>query len=245
MGKIPPFVKVSGYSVLYNDTGTFNLYVPEKHFELNVAKYNGDYISLLGIVNYAIEKNGKLGKLHRFYLPTVFECKPSEVEKIRGIKLTKNTDKQDYRVLKFVKNDPIIVSTKTIQDISNVELLINLFIITGNIPNTIPYDKLQDYIIDNMDFNGNNYKVNLQLWGFIISELCRNPNDLTKPFRTSKSNDMNNYKSISIKDLSRMDSPYSAISSENFDESIVNATLSEKESTSPLEKLLTNDYGND
>ena len=57
-----------------------------------------------------------------------------------------------------------------------------------------------------------------------------------------KSTNMHGYKSISVKDISRMDSPYSALSSENFDDSIVRATLSQNESDSPLEKILTNEF---
>ena len=144
--------------------------------------------------------------------------------------------------MKFTKGDPIIVSTKVAQEIENVESLINQFIITGNIPNTIPYDELQYYFIDNMEMNGNSYNLNLQMWGFIISEICRNPNDPTKSFRSMKSTNMYGYKSISVKDISRMDSPYSALSSENFDDSIVRATLSQNESDSPLEKILTNEF---
>ena len=40
-----------------------------------------------------------------------------------------------------------------------------------------------------------------------------------------------------------MDSPYSAINTENFDVSAVKATLTDKESTSPLEKIMTGDFG--
>lgn len=243
MYTIPKFVKVSGDSVLYDDSGTFNLYVPERYFELKAAKYAGDIIELIGIANYAIEKNGKLGSLHEFYIPTVFSTKPHDVEKLKGVRLTKDTPKEDYRVLKYIKGDTIIVSTKVPQDIEYVELLLKMFIITGDIPNTIPYDKIQNIIIENMDINGNNYKVTLQLWGIIISEICRSASNQEIPFRLSKSNNMHAYKSISIKDVSRMDSPYAAINTENFDVSMVRATLSDKESTSPLEKILTGDFG--
>lgn len=243
MYTIPKFVKVSGDSVLYDDSGTFNLYVPERYFELKAAKYAGDIIELIGIANYAIEKNGKLGSLHEFYIPTVFSTKPHDVEKLKGVRLTKDTPKGDYRVLKYIKGDTIIVSTKVPQDIEYVELLLKMFIITGDIPNTIPYDKIQNIIIENMDINGNNYKVTLQLWGIIISEICRSASNQEIPFRLSKSNNMHAYKSISIKDVSRMDSPYAAINTENFDISMVRAALSDKESTSPLEKILTGDFG--
>ena len=243
MYKIPNFVKVSNDSVIYNDSGTLNLYVPERYFELSAAKYAGSYINLLGICNYAIEKDGKLGTLHDFYIPTVFTTKPHDVEKLKDIHLTKDTPKSDYRVLKYIKGDQIIVNTRVPQDIGNVELLLKMFIITGDIPNTISYDKIQDMIIENMDINGNNYKVTLQLWGLIISEICRAKNNLEIPYRLSKSNNLHEYTSISVKEVSRMDSPYSAINTENFDVSAVKATLSDKESSSPLEKIMTGDFG--
>ena len=150
MDKIPLFVKRSGESILYNDDGEFRFYVPEKQFDLKVAKSVGDYISLLGIIPYSIEKNNKKGTLKQFNQPTRFLTKPYEIEKIRGVKLLSTSKKQDYRILKYKKNDPIIVSTKVPQEIENVEILMNLFVITGNIPNSIPYDTIQNYFIDNM-----------------------------------------------------------------------------------------------
>ena len=240
---IPKFVKVVKDSVLYDGDGFFNLYVPDKHFDLKIARYMGEYIELLGVVDYAIEdKNGKLGKLHRFYIPTMFTCKPHDVVKLTSIRLTKNTKPQDYRVLKFTKGDPIIVSTKVPRGVSNMEALVNLFIITGNINPNIPYDQLQNIMIDNAKANGASYDMTMQIWGIVISEICRDPSDHTKSFRTSGIKDMNGYESISVKTISQMDSPFSALSSENFDDSIVRAMLSENESKSPLEGLLTNDF---
>lgn len=242
MDKIPLFVKRSGESILYNDDGEFRFYVPEKQFDLKVAKSVGDYISLLGIIPYSIEKNNKKGTLKQFNQPTRFLTKPYEIEKIRGVKLLSTSKKQDYRILKYKKNDPIIVSTKVPQEIENVEILMNLFVITGNIPNSIPYDTIQNYFIDNMRMNGNSYNISLSMFGIIISELCRDPNNINTSFRLSGSKDMSNYQSISIKDVSKMISPYSAITSENFDDSVVHSILAkDKDVYSPLEKILMND----
>ena len=88
--------------------------------------------------------------------------------------------------MKYKKNDPIIVSTKVPQEIENVEILMNLFVITGNIPNSIPYDTIQNYFIDNMRMNGNSYNISLSMFGIIISELCRDPNNINTSFRLSK-----------------------------------------------------------
>ena len=51
-----------------------------------------------------------------------------DVEKLKDIHLTKDSPKEDYRVLKYIKDDPIIVSTRVPQDISYVEYHINLCI---------------------------------------------------------------------------------------------------------------------
>jgi hypothetical protein len=89
-----------------------------------------------------------------------------------------------------------------------------------------------------MELSGNSYGISLQLFGFIESELCRSTKDINIPFRLSGSKDMNDYQSIGVKDVSKMISSYSAITSENIDDSIVHAAMNDKEVNSPLEKVL-------
>jgi hypothetical protein len=145
---------------------------------------------------------------------------------------------QDYRLLKYKKDDIIVVSIKVPQDITNVEDFYQLFLITGNIPTTIPYDKLQDYFMEAIRLNGSKYGVSLQMFGFMISELCRSPKDLSVPFRLSKEKDMTNYKPVSIKAIPKIISSYSAITSENWDEAVVNAIINKNTRNIPLEKIL-------
>lgn len=240
---MPAYLKKRDDTVFYNGDGTMEIFVPEKQFDLNIAKFNGDFISLIGVVNYCTkDKNGKRSKLHTINCPTRFSCKPRSTRKIRDIKLIKTSNAQDYRILEFVNGDPVIVSTKVPQEIENVENLINLFLITGNIPNTIPYDKIQDYIMNNISMNGNSYNLNLQEWGVIISEICRSTKDPATPYRLSGTKDLHNYQSISIKEISKMASPFAAIQSENFDDSVVHAITSKTDSKSPLEKIFMNGF---
>jgi hypothetical protein len=94
-----------------------------------------------------------------------------------------------------------------------------------------------------MELNGSSYELNMQLFGIMVSESCRDPKDLTKPFRLSKSNNMTDYAQVSIKSLPNYQSPYVAITSENFDESLMaSVLLSDKNEsdlpTTPLEKVL-------
>nr|DAJ30967.1 MAG TPA: hypothetical protein [Caudoviricetes sp.]DAS08428.1 MAG TPA: hypothetical protein [Caudoviricetes sp.] len=240
---LPAYFRKSNDSLFYDGNGTLKVYVPEKQFDLNIAKIHGDFIDILGIVPYAIEdKNGKMSKLHKINYPTVFTTKPSSIEKLVNVTLTKESKPQDYRVLNFVNGSPLVVSLKVPQDSNYIKALLNLFIITGNIPNTIAYDRLHEYLDRNVRINGSKYGISMQLWGVIFSELCRSKKDVDIPFRLSKDTDMYNYNSISVKEVSKILSSFAAIQSENFDDSVIHAMLTDNESNSPLEKILMNGF---
>ena len=237
---IPNFLKKEGDSLLFNnDKGEFVFYVPEIYFERKNALIIGEFVNLIGILDYAIfDDKGKHSGLKPFRFPTVFLSKPGAIEKLKDVKLTTTSSKQDYRLLKYKKGDQIVVSTKVPQMITNAEEFYGLFL-GGKLPTTIPYDKLHEYFIENIELNGANYGVTTQLFGIVVSEICRDSSDLSKPFRLAKSRSMYEYTPINIKDCPNYVSPYVAITSENWDESMVNAILNDNPKYSPMEKLLT------
>jgi hypothetical protein len=159
--------------------------------------------------------------------------------KMKDIKLTKYTESQDYRFLKFHKGDEVVTSVKVPQDVDNVELLMQLFT-SGHIPTTISYDIMYEYFIESMRLNGGNFGMTSQQFGFLVSEICRDPKDLSKPFRLSKSKDMYGYKCINIRQVPKFVSPYTAITSENWDEAVVSAVLNDKTAEVPQEKIIMN-----
>ena len=238
--KLPPFLKRHNDSILYNGDGEFYFYIPEKMFDLNIAKYEGEIISTLGIMSYAMkDAKGKMSTLRQFNYPTRFSTKPYKIEKLKGIKLIKQSKPGDYRVLYYKKNDPIIVNVYLEENIDNAEDLIRLFIMAGSIDNTIPYDTIQNYFVDNLKYNGGSYGITLQLFGVILSELCRSTKDESKPFRLAKTDDMHDYQAISIMAIPRLVSAYSAIASNNFNQAMVYASLNKKQVEIPLERVLT------
>lgn len=240
MATLPEYIYQKNDSIIFRGDGEFFFYVPEKFFELNVASYVGEYISLLGILTYAVKIGKRTIGPKQFNYPTRFMTKPYKVNKLKGVRLIKEDKKQDYRVLCYKSGDEIIHEIRVPQAIENVESFIKLFVIGGYIPNTIPYDKLQNYFLENIAYNGYDYNIALQMLGIVISEICRDRKDINKPFRLSGSSDMNAYTPIGIKTVARLISPYSAITSENFDESIVFASLNNnKEVPIPLERVLT------
>lgn len=235
--KIPNFLKRDGNKLLFNGEGQFIFYVPEMYFDRNCAIVIGDVVNIIGILDYTIlDKNGKNNGLHLFRFPTVFLTKPSEMEKVKDVQLTKHTEKQDYRLLKYSKGDEIVVSVKVPQIVDNAEQFYQMFT-SGKLPTTIPYDKLYEYFPENMKLNGNDYGLNLQLFGIICSELCRDQNNLKKLFRHTDIKDMTSYRSISIKEAPKQVSPFVAITSENWNESLINAINNTDAKYSPLETL--------
>lgn len=233
-----------------------------------IASIRGEECDLLGICNYTIfDKNGKNNGLHPFTFPTLFTTAPYLIEKRKGLQLktilkesydsemddygietfdtnadpdTSDLEEEsaDYRILRYKKGDKIIVNTHVPKSIDNVEIFFRLFLITAKFPTTIPYDRLHEYWIKNAELNGFSYNLNMQMFGLIVSEVARSKNDITKPFRLSKSTDMNGYKPISLKLTPKFVSPFVSITSENFDQSLMGAITTENKNSSPLEKIL-------
>lgn len=236
---LPNFLKRDGESILFNADGEFVFYVPEVFFESKYAVAEGEFISVLGILQYQLfDSNGKaIGKMKEFKLPSTFITKPCDIDKVKDADLGDGR-KLDVRVLKYHKGDQIIVSTKIPQLTSNIESFFKLFI-SGKQPKFIPYNEIQNYYLEAAQINGMNYGVTTQLLGVVISELYRDPSDLSKPYRLSKDFNNKNYEPINILEVPKYISPYTAFTSQNFDDAIVSAATNKNDTYSPLEKLLT------
>ena len=240
---LPSFLKRDGDSILFNnEDGFFAFYVPELYFgkNKNLAVITGDYINIFGILDYAIcDGEGKWSELKPFKFPTVFLTQPREIEKIKNVKLTSYIEPQDYRVLKYFKDDAIIMSTKVPQDTQFIEDFYNLFLF-GHLPTTIRYDEMQNYFIENITLNGGKYgNIPTQLIGVVISEMCRDPKDFSKPFRLGDMRDMTDYYAASIKEIPKLVSPFVSLTSENWDEGVMNAISMDQSKESPLETIFT------
>lgn len=237
--ELPSFLKIKDQSFLFKDEGTFKFYIPEKYFTTKLAELNGEFVKLFGICTYAIfDKNDKpIGGLHDFNYPVSFLTKPDDIEIVKGLVLTKNTDKEDYRILKYYKDGVIVVNYEISEDAGNLDTFYRA-LQYGNIPNTVPYDKLQDYFLKNIQLTGNGYDVSLQLIGVVFSELCRSSKSTDTPFRLSKTNDMTDYRMCNIREIPRNVSPFTALTSETWDEAVINSIITKSNKESPLEKIM-------
>lgn len=251
--QLPPFLDLVGNSLVFNqENKEFVFAVPEVFFNSGttknpIAEINGAYVSMIGLCNwYIVDSNGKKSESKLFNFPTMFLCKPYKIEKVKGINIMDSDDESqnnDYRLLHFKKGDEVVHHIRVPQLVDNVELFYKLFVITGKIPTSIPYDKLWELFIESANLNGINYGINYQLFGVVTAALCRDPKDISRPFRMTKMNNMNQYKPLSIKLVPNYISPFTAIGSEGFDESLRSAIMMKDRSEedipySPLEKNL-------
>ena len=247
--EVPNFLKLEDDSLVFNlDNKEFVYYVPENFFndktKRPIAEIVGEDVSMIGLCNYAIiDSNGKPGPIKNFRFPTMMLCTPYEIEKVKNYKLG-NSEPSDYRILHFAKGDKVVKQIRVPQIIDNAEMFFKLVVVTSKMPETIPYDDIWELFIENASLNGFNYGLHSQLFGIIVSELCRDPKDFKKAYRlTNQSNKPTGYKTISIKYLPKFVSPYVSLTSENFDEALrssilMSDTKEEDIPYSPLEKVV-------
>lgn len=245
--KLPRFLSLRGNSLIYNEPNkTFVFYVPENYFKntskISIAEIYGQYVSMIGLCNWAIiDENGKRSDLKPFNFPTMMLCKPSTIEKVKNLQLD-NTEPSDYRLLKFKQNDEVVSQIEVPQLLDNVEMVFKMAVITGKIPTTIPYDKLWEVLVTSASLNGFSFNVSVQLFGVLFSGICRDTKDISKMFKETSMKNMNDYRPINVNMVPKYISPYTAITSENWDDAVRAAVImKDKENIpySPLEKIVT------
>ena len=246
--KVPSFLKFENNSLLFNlDDSEFIFYIDESFFNDTtknpIAEIDGEYVTSIGLCAWSIvDKNGKTSKPKLFRFPTMFMCKPYTIEKVKGLTLL-NDEPSDYRLLRFKKGDQVISQTIVPKLMNNVELFYKMAVISSKIPKLVSYEDGWKLFLENMELNGKSYGLSAQLFGILWAALCRDPKDISKPFRFSNNENMNAYKLISIKLVPKFISPYTSIVSEGWDESLMSAVMmsdqdEDKIQTTPLEKIV-------
>ena len=248
--KLPNFLKQDGYTIKYdvNDGSELVYYIPEDFFNSNtknpIAQIEGEYVSFLGLCLWGIvDKNGKVGQLKLLKIPTIFNCKPYTIDTIKEEKLAVSNSYEDYRILRFRYGDEVISNIRTEKNVDYAELLFKVIVFTAKVPTLISYEDVWKLFLENAEMTGINYGLNIQLYCMLTSIICRNPNDVSQPFRYTSMKDMHDYKPISIRSVPKYISPFTAITSENFDEGVRSSILLSKMPEedipySPLEKVL-------
>lgn len=246
---LPNWMRLKDDSLYYIGTGEFIFYVPESFFEHGHAIIEGEIIHTIGILNWVIIKDGEDPtkcslKSKPFTWPTAISTRPGSIEKAKGLKIVESQKAQDFRILRYTNNndDQILTTIHNVQDIVNVEKCMSIFETTGKIPPGISYYDLYKYYIEPMRLNGSDYGITAQEFGILYSEICRSPHDYSVPFRLTKDLDKDpySYVSVSAKQISKLVSPFTSITTENWDKAVISsAIIDEKDiKDTPMERIM-------
>lgn len=224
------------------------VYLPKFYFEKGIATTKGVEIETLGIFNFKVfssEEKKENSPVRTYSFPSIISTKPSSSYNANIPKLVEEADESEFTVLKYYKGDVFITNVNTTQKSDNVQMFIDL-LNAGKLPKTIPYDKILELEIINTSFNGVNLKVPGTVMELIISEIYRDKQDLTKPFRlragSGQKVSMYDYKAINMKSIPTFNSTFTAVTFEDIDYNLtasVNKTRQgKKELVSPIEKTI-------
>ena len=232
------FFKTVGDKVIFTGDGELIYYIPEKYFEIKAAEIMGERVTLLGLGTYAVfDKSGKRIMFKPIKCETMIQCIPSSITKESNYLLEGTKEPKAYRLLHFKNGDELMCSTKVPVDTAVLEKFVDIYK-GGNLPENIPYNKIQDYIFKNAELCKFDYKISNQALGIGISEIYRDEEDLSRPFRLAKTNNMLKYKAISVDKIPKYTSEFAAVTSDNADEAIAAAMTIKNHKDSPLEKIV-------
>lgn len=245
MKNVPFFLEQKNSTLFLKKGYTVKYYIPEKYFDSNCMQ-DGSYFNLIGIFLYDVFKDGKsvFKEPKLFYYPTLFTIKPSYIKKVNDTKLYGD---DTYREAVFETEDSEPVSSiHTIKEATTAENVLKM-LLYGRIPKIIPYEKLHNIINDSALLNGISFNNIAGLEGLIVSELCRDKNDISKQFiktyNENKSTKNTDYTILNIDSIPKYVSPYSSLVS--YDKTIAVAAALEANkitNASALEKILMGRY---
>ena len=224
-----------------------SLFNPDLETKSSIAVRYGEGFKLVGIFNmrfYDSDEEPRDSKpLRTFNYPNMIMTYPSE-SSIATLKLSEFSDAEPYIIMKYYMGD-VIMDAEEVQAVANCTKLLNM-ITKGKIPNTIPYDKLVEIWHNNFTINNFNPRVPSLVLQMIWAEMCRDPDDITKPFRMKYglgNADTTHYTETNMNNVSAASSVFSALSFERIKEKLASSVNMTRNGTeqmrSPVEEVLS------
>lgn len=223
--------------------------IPQDFFNHKISELIADEVHTIGVFYIEVygldDKEFDIDNLKNpykilFKMPMQMILCPSNIIEER------DSDKNLNTILEFQQRDTFIKSILFIKTFKTVSKIIDL-LLKGFLPKEIGYNELLDFIENACLENGADLAVNNTILEVLISELCRDPNDLTKPFRMAlKKNPnlkMTDKVFIKIDSLARMYNSFAAISSadpkQGITASINRTRYNEPQKPSVIEEALS------
>jgi hypothetical protein len=153
--------------------------ISDSYFENGVSAIIGDCIETFGFLDiYAWDeyheglKDNDAKKIF-LRLPTIITTKPTRIE---------HNSKNKETILEYFENSLFITSTYY-QKVSSVVIDYVKLILSGKIPDDIPYNEIVSYLEKCTTLNKVNLKVNSLFVDIIVMMVSRDPNNLSRQFR--------------------------------------------------------------
>jgi len=163
-------------------------------------------------------------------------------------KFNKMTEDSENYTMELDANELLFESNVFVKSVNNASALFFL-LISGKIgdKSSMSYDEIYQLVYDTLNDNEIQGKPSIS-YELLVSELTRDKKDLSKPFRlvVNEGNVTNGFTPINIREIPRMQSPVSALMSEDIFNgvvSIVNSANSNKQAKlTPVEQIMLNKY---
>lgn len=226
-------------------------YIPESLFketdsESAVATEYGEGFKVVGIFNMRFfkfdQEPRESAPLRTFNYPNPIVTYPDS-STIQKLELIPGRPDR-YRILRYNLGD-VLMSSEEVEAVGNCTKFLHM-IIRAKIPGTMPYDKFIKVWENNFDVNSFNPGVPSVTLQMIWAELCRDPDDVTKPFRYKYGlggASPTDYRLVNMNTVAAATSVFSGLSFERLGEkmaSAINMTRSGVEQRrSPVEDVLT------
>lgn len=212
-----------------------------------VAVQYGEGFKLVGLFNIRFFESEDTPresvKLRTFSYPNMIMTYPSDFSMER-LSLSQYEKPEPYIVMKYQMGD-VVMMAEEVQMVSNCTKFLNM-ITRGKIPSTIPYEAFEGIWQKNFEINKFDPKVPSVVLQLIWSEMCRDPDDMSRPFRMiyGKGNaDTTKYVETNMNNVAAATSVFSALSFEKTKEKLassINMTLTGAEQRkSPVEEVLS------
>lgn len=226
------------------DADYCEFYIPQSFFDSTkgFAEDFTEYVNVLGVFRVGIFEKGKLVQIKTMNNPNIMKVYEYETE-WRTMNITGNKEEK-CKVLKYVKGQ-VLFSANAVQNVANIEMFLGA-LLSGSLPNSVPYPKLLELWRTNLRLNGYKLHVSSTVLEMILAVCFRSKQHKEHKFARSygKSLDVGDcdYATASIREICQYASTFTSIIFEDIDSMItssINRQREGKEETeSPLERII-------
>jgi hypothetical protein len=219
--------------------------IPQDYFDHNIAEIVGKEVDMFGLFNILVwetpDIEDETPKKYFYKFKSRIRTVPSSIEEGK-----RNEEGAKQTILHYNEGATFIVTVNLQKSIDVARQMLDIMT-WGYLPNIIPYEEIAAYWTDVNIYNGVNLDTMSQISiEMMVATLCRDPDDLSRPFRHRLRDDPkidhHAWKILNIKRLPRYSDTWSSLISGdprgNLVSVISRQRQGKKQRESPIEKAV-------